>query len=71
MKQRIREHLEGDQTLEVGILCEPDDSHAAAADNFLQGVAAKDSLSGPKSWDLNCCPQIQIVWKTVALHEYC
>jgi hypothetical protein len=69
VKQRVGEYLEGDQTLEAGILSEPNDAHAAAADDFLQRVSAKDSLSGSKPRDLNCCPQIQIFWKTIALHE--
>ena len=69
VKQRVRAYLEGDHTLEVGILCEPNDAHAAAADDFLQRVAAKDSLSGSKPRDLNCCPQIQIFWKTIPLHK--
>ena len=69
VKQRVREYLEGDQTLEVSILCEPNDAHPATANNFLESVAAKDSLSGPKPWNLNSRPQIQIIWLTVALHE--
>ena len=69
MEQRVRKNLQGDGRFEVGILREPDHAHAAAADDFLQSIAAKNSLAHAESRDLYRFGQIQIIWQSVALHR--